>query len=472
MLCILILAMGANALRIAPGLPHLPPVAPIQAIREVDTIPAVVSPIEATRQALDTIRFEDFEFDGRYVTSDVEEGPKINLATMEDENHVQENGGDPKVSHNARDKAKMIQEKLKACTPEERQALAVSYPAGPAPRSTPAGWTSALPQGSFYQSHVASLDTGAWGCQDEKCQLPAYLKAREQAAGAQLIPRIIWMTVSDNMLGGELGPFHYNMLAEHFMKNPEYEWVVSGDKASDEFMNSGEVKREWSNAYKRARNGAEKADIWRYAVMYKYGGVYMDSDMSCHEPYRTFVDPTANITQTFTPKMNGFFEASQFAMMFTPGHKVLESALDEIAEKFESAKGVGSLATIDLTGPSAMARAFGSLSKDLSISEGCGLKHALAHGQKDRIKFNKGAEVCESQALGKMRLLAKARDFDTGKVWHKDDVCALQEANDKFGHWSSSSKDQGGKGTKGEKATKALGRKEEKPEEEKTKARK
>jgi hypothetical protein len=257
------------------------------------------------------------------------------------------------------------------------------------------------------------------------------------------------MTVSDNMLNFELGGFHFNMLAEHFKKNPEYEWVMSGDKVSDEFMSSGEVKPEWSTAYFKARNGAEKADIWRYAVLHKYGGVYMDSDMSCHAPYRTFVDPTANITQAMTQKNHGF-EASQFALFFTPGHKVLEAVLDDIAGRLGSEKGVGKTRTIELTGPGALARAYALHAK--ADMPGCGLKlnsgkdHLKSGYGTEHLVFRTGAEFCESPALGKMQLLAKMRDFNTGKVWHKDDVCALKDSKDKFGHWSSASMQDGGTG--------------------------
>merc|ERR1719261_2090721 len=108
--------------------------------------------------------------------------------------------------------------------------------------------------------------------------------------------------MSDRLIHGEMGAFQYRLLAEYYKKNQEYEFIISGDDVSDEFMKSPEVKKEWQQAYTKARNGAEKADIWRYAVMYLYGGVYMDADCTAIAPFSEVIEKDAKFIQQFTPK--------------------------------------------------------------------------------------------------------------------------------------------------------------------------
>jgi mannosyltransferase OCH1-like enzyme len=52
------------------------------------------------------------------------------------------------------------------------------------------------------------------------------------------------------------------------------------------------------DGYKKIKHGASKADLWRYLVIYKYGGVYADSDCRCLLPLREWVNPDSEyVTQ-------------------------------------------------------------------------------------------------------------------------------------------------------------------------------
>jgi hypothetical protein len=263
------------------------------------------------------------------------------------------------------------------------------------------------------------------------------------------------MTMPEKMLSNELGPFQYNLVADWIQKNPEYEVVLSGDKACDDFMQSAEVKPEWQEAYKKARNGAEKADIWRYAVVYKYGGVYMDFDMTAFKPLRDIIDPEASVVQELLQKTvnsaKGGFEASQFALMFAPGHKLLEDTLDEIGRTFQQRPDD---ITLQVTGPAALARAY--IRSGTCGSEICSDDNKKFHGRIDgpgvkRVcgKSFQGPEAkaessCTEEKMGKVVLLHGQRDLNTGFVWHKADVCAVSETRAKMGHWGQAGKANGG----------------------------
>lgn len=67
--------------------------------------------------------------------------------------------------------------------------------------------------------------------------------------------------------------------------NPEYEYELWDDNDCRKFLldNFGQ---NYANAFDVLIPGAFKCDFWRYAVMYLYGGVYMDMDMTPEVPFR------------------------------------------------------------------------------------------------------------------------------------------------------------------------------------------
>ena len=99
--------------------------------------------------------------------------------------------------------------------------------------------------------------------------------------------------------------------------------------------------------------GAYKSDMWRYLVMYRYGGIYNDISMRYTKPIGKVVgherdefvgavdlDPTAVI--------NGFFAAY-------PGHPVLLKAIELVVDNIRNLRyGCDNL---DITGPRVFARA-------------------------------------------------------------------------------------------------------------------
>jgi mannosyltransferase OCH1-like enzyme len=64
---------------------------------------------------------------------------------------------------------------------------------------------------------------------------------------------------------------------------PEYEYYLFTDELCDNFMKNIMTK-EFNNiyyAYKLLPLGVMKADLWRYCVIYYYGGIYADVDTIC-----------------------------------------------------------------------------------------------------------------------------------------------------------------------------------------------
>jgi hypothetical protein len=73
--------------------------------------------------------------------------------------------------------------------------------------------------------------------------------------------------------------------------NPEYEYRLHDDNDILDF-----IKKDFPDyleGYKKIKYGASKADLWRYLIIYKYGGVYADIDCRCINPLREWIDPNA-----------------------------------------------------------------------------------------------------------------------------------------------------------------------------------
>lgn len=74
-------------------------------------------------------------------------------------------------------------------------------------------------------------------------------------------------------------------LMELMRKNQEFKFYFQDDDACRNF-----IKKNYSNkilnAYDSLIPGAYKADLWRYCILYKYGGIYMDIKLQTEDDFK------------------------------------------------------------------------------------------------------------------------------------------------------------------------------------------
>ncbi|MEZ5047753.1 MAG: glycosyltransferase [Chitinophagaceae bacterium] len=87
------------------------------------------------------------------------------------------------------------------------------------------------------------------------------------------IPSVIYQTYKTNKLPA-LTKWHIYRLKKN---NPLYDYHFFDDNMIDNFIKK-EYNDEVFELYKRINIGAAKADFFRYAVLYKKGGIYLDID--------------------------------------------------------------------------------------------------------------------------------------------------------------------------------------------------
>lgn len=96
----------------------------------------------------------------------------------------------------------------------------------------------------------------------------------------KLIPRKLWIAIKDR---NDPLPPHLKAL---FERNPDWEVSMCDNACKDAFMQNEFANTSVSAVYNLIHPliGAARADIWRYAVLYTYGGVYLDDDSDIRTP--------------------------------------------------------------------------------------------------------------------------------------------------------------------------------------------
>jgi len=138
------------------------------------------------------------------------------------------------------------------------------------------------------------------------------------------IPKTIYQTFKTSEL-----PFLTKWHVSRFRKNnPEYAYEFYDDKRIIEFFKD-EFSEDVLQSYLKLNIGAAKADMFRYAVLYKKGGVYLDVDSDITGRLDDFILPTDSAVISRESHPNLFV---QWALIFEAGHPILKRTLDLVLD--------------------------------------------------------------------------------------------------------------------------------------------
>lgn len=156
------------------------------------------------------------------------------------------------------------------------------------------------------------------------------------------IPKIIYQTYKNADVPALTRFFIWLMK----WRNPQYRYEFYDDKRIETFF-STEFDKSVYEAYKRIDIGAAKADFFRYAVLYKFGGIYLDIDGYTTRNLDDMIlpDDAAIITKERNP---GIY--AQYALVFEQGHPILKRCIDKVLDNIEHNRYVSDIHK--LTGPS------------------------------------------------------------------------------------------------------------------------
>ncbi len=136
------------------------------------------------------------------------------------------------------------------------------------------------------------------------------------------IPKIvhqIWL--------GSPFPEKYKMYRDSWIKNhPDWEYKLWTEKEIDQL---GLTNREM---YDHAVNYGEKSDIARYEILYRFGGLYVDTDF---ESYKSLdaLHKTYDFYIGIQPLDTGHVQLGIGIIGSRPGHQLLKAAIENIGKK-------------------------------------------------------------------------------------------------------------------------------------------
>jgi mannosyltransferase OCH1-like enzyme len=107
-------------------------------------------------------------------------------------------------------------------------------------------------------------------------------------------------------------------------KNSDYEYVFFDDEMISDFILK-EFGQEVFDVYSKINIGAVKADFFRYAVLYKRGGVYLDIDSLIVDQLDHFIRPDDSAVISLERNDQYYI---QYALFFEAGHPFLKRTIE------------------------------------------------------------------------------------------------------------------------------------------------
>ena len=143
------------------------------------------------------------------------------------------------------------------------------------------------------------------------------------------IPKVIYQTYSSKSKIPWLAQYHIKQIRRI---NPAYEYQFFDDSDIEDFIRE-EFSKDIYEQYQKINIGAAKADFFRYAILLKKGGVYLDLDSRIVGNLDDWIlpDDTAIITAERNPGMY-----VQWALVYDKGHPFIQKTLDNVLDNIRN----------------------------------------------------------------------------------------------------------------------------------------
>ncbi|RZL61737.1 MAG: glycosyl transferase [Pedobacter sp.] len=142
------------------------------------------------------------------------------------------------------------------------------------------------------------------------------------------IPKVIHQTFKSSKLPF-LTRWHISRIRKN---NPEYQYEFYDDERILEFI-AEEFESDILIQYHKLQIGAAKADFFRYLVLYKKGGIYLDIDSAIKGKLSDFIleSDSAIISKERNPNL-----FVQWALLFEPNHPFLKKTIDLVMDNIKN----------------------------------------------------------------------------------------------------------------------------------------
>ena len=145
------------------------------------------------------------------------------------------------------------------------------------------------------------------------------------------IPKNIFQTWE--MKGDKISKKMYNIMNSWTKLNSDYQYYLYDSVDRDNFSKSNFPKKVY-DAYSRILPGSYKVDLWKYCILYIYGGIYTDITNFCFENIRNLIIFDIDFVCSIDPK--GRHNLNNSFIMSLPNSKILENCINIIVYQIDN----------------------------------------------------------------------------------------------------------------------------------------
>ena len=143
------------------------------------------------------------------------------------------------------------------------------------------------------------------------------------------IPKIIHFI----WVGGPLPDVLKYYINSWIERHPDWQFKLWTDEEV------GKVRLFNQDLYDSVRNPGMRADILRYEVIYRYGGLYVDTDMECLQPV-DILHHTYDFYACLHPLDTGCVQIGNAMLAARPGHPIVKHCIETLPESYKTGQGV------------------------------------------------------------------------------------------------------------------------------------
>jgi inositol phosphorylceramide mannosyltransferase catalytic subunit len=142
--------------------------------------------------------------------------------------------------------------------------------------------------------------------------------------------------------------------------NPSYEYELYDDEDIFYFIQQ-HYGKDILSTYEKLNIGAAKSDLWRYLILYKQGGIYLDIDSHIHKNLDGLIKESDRAIISREGNQDTFV---QWCLMFSKEHPILERTIEKCVYniKNETTENI-----LELTGPQVYSSAIQETLSPLSV---------------------------------------------------------------------------------------------------------
>ena len=135
-----------------------------------------------------------------------------------------------------------------------------------------------------------------------------------------IIPKIIYQTWFTKDIPNEILKYRNKMLK----KNPDYKYFLYDDIDMDNFVKDNYDIKTYTN-FNKLKIPTAKADFWRYLILYKTGGIYLDMDSTIDIDLNNFINKNDHAIISKEKNKDIFI---QWCLIFNKNHPILKEVIN------------------------------------------------------------------------------------------------------------------------------------------------